>query len=339
MKIYKDISLKEYNTFSLNYRARNLITIETEKEAANLFRNRKETLYPFLILGSGSNILFTCDYDGTILHTDINDIRIEEKNPEYIIVSAGSGVIWDHLVEWCVNNGYSGLENLSLIPGTAGASPVQNIGAYGIEVKDYIEKVRAVSTEDGSIKEFLKADCGFGYRNSIFKTDNKGKYLVTRVYFRLGYGSLFHLNYGSLEKEVDKLGKTTVKNVRQAVINIRKSKLPDPEVIGNAGSFFKNPVVTTAVAETLKKKFPDLPVFDYQQGFVKLAAGWLIDQCGWKGRRIGDAGVYERQALIIVNYGNATGIEIYDLSEGIKESVRQNFGIELEREVEVIGTI
>jgi UDP-N-acetylmuramate dehydrogenase len=339
LKIYKDISLKAYNTFSLDYMASRYIIIENEQEAVSLFSDPNTTYDPFLILGSGSNILFTSDFNGTVLHSEINGIRIEVETPEYIIISAGSGVNWDHFVEWCVNKGYGGLENLSLIPGTVGASPVQNIGAYGVEVKDSVEKVRAVSTLDGSIKEFSRHDCRFGYRNSIFKSDEKGKFIVTKVYFKLNSNPLFHLKYGLLAEEVAKLGKTTLKNIRQAIINIRRSKLPDPAIIGNAGSFFKNPVVDNSEAERLKKNFPDVPTFDVQPGSVKLAAGWLIDQCGWKGKRIGNAGVYEKQALILVNHGKATGKEIYCLSEEIKNSVKEKFGIVLEREIELVGSI
>ena len=262
-------------------------------------------------------------------------MRIEEIKPEYIIVSAGSGVIWDQLVEWSVNNGYGGLENLSLIPGTAGASTVQNIGAYGVEVKDCIEKVRVVSTSDGTMLELSKDDCRFGYRRSIFKAEEKGKYMVTRVFYKLSVKPILNFNYSSLEDEIKRVGSTTLKNVRQAVINIRKSKLPDPLIIGNAGSFFKNPVVNTSIAELLKEKYPVLPLYHELTGETKLPAGWLIEQCGWKGKRFGDAGVYEKQALILVNYGKATGMEIYNLSEEINKSVREKFGIGLEREVEV----
>lgn len=315
-----------------------MISIETEEEAVSLFSGCKKIPGPSLILGDGSNMLFTGDFSGTILHPVIKGINIEEKHSDHVIISAGAGITWDKLAEWSVNNGYGGLQNLSLIPGTVGASPVQNIGAYGVEVKDSIEKVRAVSINDGSITEFSKNDCMFGYRNSVFKLEEKGKYMITRVYYKLTVGELFNLKYGSLEEEVIKLGSVTLRNIRQAVINIRKSKLPDPEIIGNAGSFFKNPVVTIPAAESLKKRFPGITTFDDESGGIKLAAGWLIDQCGWKGKRIGDAGVHHKQALILVNYGKATGKEIYNLSEEIKISVMEKFGIKLEREVEVIGT-
>jgi UDP-N-acetylmuramate dehydrogenase len=339
MVICQNVPLKQYNTFGLDYMADCMIHINTEKEAIAFFTGEIPWKKPFLILGQGSNVLFTGDYSGTILFPEFTGIKIEEQDQENIIVSAGAGVNWDKLVEWTVNNGFGGLENLSLIPGLVGASPVQNIGAYGVEVKDKIEKVKTIFTSDGSLREFSNDECEFGYRDSIFKSKYKGKYLVTRVYFKLIINPLPDLNYGSLKEEVNKLGIVTLKNVRQAVINIRRSKLPLPEITGNAGSFFKNPVVSISATESLKKRFPMIKSFDDQSGRIKLAAGWLIEQCGWKGKRIGDAGVHDKQALVLVNYGKATGKEIYNLSEEIKNSVKNKFGIDLEREVEVIGTI
>lgn len=337
--IYKNIPLKTYNTFGLDYMADCMIHISTEKEAISFFKGEPSKEKPLLIMGSGSNILFTMDYKGTILRPEIMGIKVEEQDQENVIISAGAGVNWDKLVEWTVNKGFGGLENLSLIPGLVGATPVQNIGAYGVEVKDTIEKVKTISINDGSILELSKNDCRFGYRNSIFKGELKGKYLVTMVYYRLTTSPSLKIDYGSLNDEIKQLGDITLKNVRQAVINIRRSKLPDPEIIGNAGSFFKNPVVSSSVAESLKKIYPRMPVYEDQSGGAKLAAGWFIDQCGWKGKRIGDAGVHDKQALVLVNHGKATGKEIYKLSDAIKKSVHEKFGVELEREVEVIGTI
>jgi len=337
--VLENVSLKSYNTFGLDHTSEFFITLNSERESSDVFKDGRSVIKPLLILGGGSNMLFTADFKGTIIHPQIGGIYIEDKKPDYAIVSSGAGINWDSFVEWTVNQGFGGIENLSLIPGTVGASPVQNIGAYGAEVKDSIEKVRAVSLKDGSIREFSNNDCKFGYRNSIFKNEIKGRYLITRVYFKLNSNSLLNLNYGPLKDEVDKLGSVTLKNVRQAVINIRRSKLPDPEIIGNAGSFFKNPVVTSVAAVSLKNSYPDIPVYEDQSGGIKLPAGWLIEQCGWKGKRIGDAGVHEKQALVIVNHGGATGKEIYGLSEAVKKSVWEKFGVELEREIEVIGTI
>jgi UDP-N-acetylmuramate dehydrogenase len=337
--IFRNVSLKTFNTFGLDYKADCMIHIRTEKEAITLFKGKTDWKKPLLILGSGSNILFTSDFKGTIIYPEFDGIKVEDQDRVKVIISVGAGVNWDDLVEWTVNNGFGGLENLSLIPGKVGATPVQNIGAYGVEVKDTIDKVRTVSTDDGSIAEFSNADCRFGYRNSIFKNELKGKYLVTRVYYKLTTKPLLKLDYGSLNDEIKSLGEVTLKNVRQAVINIRRSKLPDPYIVGNAGSFFKNPVISSSVAADLKKSYPRMPVYEDQSAGTKLAAGWIIDQCGWKGKRIGDAGVHDKQALVLVNHGKATGKEIYDLSEAIKKSVKENFGVELEREVEVIGTI
>ncbi|MGD0757233.1 MAG: UDP-N-acetylmuramate dehydrogenase [Bacteroidales bacterium] len=339
--IYKNISLKKYNTFGLDYKAECMIHIKTEKEATSLLSGTVSWKKPLLILGSGSNILFASDFKGTILYPELGEIKIEEKNPVngYVIVSAGAGVNWDDLVAWSVNKGFGGLENLSLIPGKVGATPVQNIGAYGVEVKDQIVKVKTISINNGSVRFFENNECEFGYRTSIFKNREKGKYLVTRVYYRLTIKPLLNLNYESLKEEVNNLGKVTLKNVRQGVINIRRSKLPDPELIGNAGSFFKNPVVNMSIAVSLKNEYPDMPAFKDQKGYIKLASGWLIDRCGWKGKRRGDAGVHDKQALVLVNYGKATGMEIYNLSEEIKKSVLEKFGIDLEREVEVVGVI
>jgi UDP-N-acetylmuramate dehydrogenase len=337
--IHKNVLLKKYNTFGLDYTADCMIGLHNETDAIALFSREFSLNNSYLILGSGSNILFTGDFKGTILHPEFGDIRIEEQDGNEVLISAGAGVIWDKLVEWTVNKGFSGLENLSLIPGTAGAAPVQNIGAYGVEVKDTIEKVRTICIRDGSVRIFSKGECEFGYRNSIFKKGEKGNYLITRVYFKLIINPSLNLSYGSLKEEVNKLGGETPENVRQAVINIRRAKLPDPEVIGNAGSFFKNPVVTMAIAENLKKEFPGIPLYKDSEGAVKLAAGWIIDQCGWKGKRTGDAGVHDKQALVLVNYGNASGKEIYDLSEAIRISVREKFCVDLEREVEIVGSI
>lgn len=341
MLIHKNISLRKYNTFGLDFMAECMIQIKTEKEAIAFFRGTISWKKPLLILGGGSNILFTSDFKGTILHPQFGGIRIEQSDREngIVIVSAGAGVNWDNLVKWSVNKGFGGLENLSLIPGNVGATPVQNIGAYGVEVKDQILKVKTINTNDGSVKFFTNMDCEFGYRDSIFKKSKKGMYLITRVYYRLTINPVLNLNYESLKEEVNKLGMASLQNIRQAVINIRRSKLPDPEIIGNAGSFFKNPVVENSIAQRLKNEYPDMPVYPDKEGYVKVASGWLIDRCGWKGKRSGDAGVHDRQALVLVNYGNATGKELYNLSQEIRKSVHKKFGIDLELEVDVVGAI
>lgn len=337
--IRKNFPLQSYNTFGLNYKSELFISISSENEAIKLFKEQGSLKKPILIVGRGSNILFTDDYNGTIIHPEEGGIKKEEENTDYVIVSAGAGTGWDSFVEWTVEQGFGGLENLSLIPGSVGAAPIQNIGAYGVEVKESIEKIRAVSTENGTVREFNKDECRLGYRTSIFKRELKGQYLITRVFFRLPVKPQLNLIYGSLASEVAALGGPSLKNVREAVVRIRKSKLPDPEITGNAGSFFKNPVVDISTAETLRKRYPQMPCYDDASGGIKLAAGWLIEQCGWKGKRTGNAGVHDRQALIIVNHGGASGKEIFSLSEEIRKSVWYRFEVELEREVEVIGPI
>lgn len=335
--IYENISLKKYNTFGLNIKADRLVTFKLEENAIRYFRNNSGSTERRLVIGCGSNLLFLGDFHGTIIHPEMEGILMEEKKEDYVVISAGAGVDWDRLVEQTVSYGFGGLENLSLIPGQVGAAPVQNIGAYGVEVKDTIEKVRAISINDGSVKEFRNEECGFGYRDSIFKKDLKGKYLITRVYFRLTTKPKLSLDYGSLKEEINKLGVNSLSNVRKIVINTRLSKLPDPRVIGNAGSFFKNPVVDSMTVENLKNKYPRLPVFRDSYGNLKLAAGWLIEQCGWKGKRKGEAGISDKQALVVVNYGNAKGKDILDLSEEVRKSVYDKFGINLDREVEVVN--
>jgi len=318
-----------------------MIRLSSEKEAISLFNGTTPCKAPYLIIGGGSNILFLGDYKGTILYPDFKGIKIEEIDPGtgIVILSAGAGIIWDDFVAWTVRKGFGGLENLSLIPGKVGATPVQNIGAYGVEVKDLIQKVLTVSTLNGSVRIFNNKECQFDYRSSIFKKSEKDNYLITRVFFRLSSKPMINLSYGSLKEEVNKLGEETLKNIRQGVINIRRRKLPDPDKIGNAGSFFRNPVVESKIAGNLRNKYPDMPLYKDEEGYIKLSAGWLIETCGWKGKRIGDAGVHDKQALVLINAGNATGQEIYSLSEEIKKSVFEKFGILLEREVEVVGAI
>jgi UDP-N-acetylmuramate dehydrogenase len=339
MNIRNDISLKSYNTFGLDYHARCLVTLDDEQEASHLFSSKHSFPSPLFILGGGSNLLFTGNFTGTLIQPLFGGIKIEKEQGNEVVVSVGAGIKWDDLVSLTVEKGLYGLENLSLIPGTVGASPVQNIGAYGTEVKDIIEKVGTISTVDGSARTFSIDECEFGYRYSAFKGKYKGKFLVTRVFFRLSANPCLNLEYGPVKEEIRRLGSESLANVRQAVINIRRSKLPDPVVTGNAGSFFKNPAVTENEASELKRKYPGIPLYPDRKGMVKIPAGWLIERCGWKGKRLGNAGVHEKQALVIVNYGNASGEEIYHLSEMISKSVQDEFGISLEREVEVICPI
>jgi len=337
--ILNNSSLKPHNTFGLDYKAERIVIVRSEEEISNIIREGETKGAPHLAVGAGSNLLFVSDFHGTIIHPEIEGIKIDKEDNFSVEVTAGSGVNWDSFVEWTVVQGFCGLENLSYIPGHVGASPVQNIGAYGAEAKDFVQSVKAISLETGDPAEFRNDECKFGYRDSIFKNELKNKYLITGVTFQLSKEPGFRLGYGFLEAETAAIGDISLKNIRQAIINIRTRKLPDPTVIGNAGSFFKNPVVTTEKADEIKSKNPLVPVYNEHSGGKKLAAGWLIEQCGWKGKRIGDAGVHDQQALVLVNYGNAKGIDIYNLSEKIKISVFEKFGIDLQREVEVIGSI
>jgi UDP-N-acetylmuramate dehydrogenase len=334
--IFKNISLKKYNTFGLGYKAENLIIIKSEEEAISTIKSLSSLKNPIFILGGGSNILFTSDFSGTIIHPEIPGIEIEEQRNDKVIVSAGAGVKWDDFVEWAVNNNLGGVENLSFIPGSTGATPVQNIGAYGAEVKETILKVRTIALKDGTFKDFLNEECRFGYRYSAFKNELKGKYLITKVYYELTTRHEFRTAYGSLKEEIDKLGPVSLQTIRKAVINIRKAKLPDPSITGNAGSFFKNPLVSSADAAVLINVYPQMPQYSDPSGGTKLAAGWLIEQCGWKGKRIGDAAVHDKQALVLVNYGKATGVQISELSDMIRKSVHEKFGVILQSEVEVL---
>jgi UDP-N-acetylmuramate dehydrogenase len=288
------------------------------------------------ILGGGSNVLFTGDFHGLILHPNVPGIQRLREDNQHIWIEAGAGEEWDELVNFCVSSGWSGLENLSGIPGKVGAAPVQNIGAYGCEAGSTIERVHAYDLQKRKPVEIPASQCQFGYRSSIFKKEFAGRMVITSVVFKLNKIPEFLLNYGSLKKEVHKLGPPTLRNVRQAVCAIRTEKLPDYGTYGNAGSFFKNPSVGKNTAEKLKKQFPDMPVFTEGHGKTKLAAGWLIEQCGWKGFRVGDAGVHDKQALVLVNYGKATGKDILTLAGQIKHSVAERFGVDLEPEVTIL---
>ncbi len=334
--ILKNVALKPYNTFGLDYKAACIAMIGNESEAVSFTMDSHACPAPLLALGEGSNILFTGDFGGTLIRVNIDDIAVEDEEGDDVIVSAGAGLRWDTFVEWCVNHGIYGLENLSLIPGTVGAAPVQNIGAYGAEASETITRVRTVEIDTGQIREFTSDECHFAYRSSVFKTVFKGRYLVLRVSFRLSRSFSPRTGYGNLAEELAASGGYSPADVREAVMAIRRRKLPDPLITGNAGSFFKNPVIDNTKASEMLIKYQGMPSFRDPSGNTKLAAGWLIEQCGWKGKRIGDAGVHDKQALVIVNYGKATGRELFDLSEEIRKSVYEKFGINLEREVEVV---
>ena len=331
-------SLKRHHTFGTEATTKYYFEF-TETDDLNQFlaTNKNWPELPILILGEGSNLLFVNDFDGLVINPNIPGIKIVREDRNTIWLEAGSGVVWDQLVEYAVFNNWGGIENLSLIPGNVGAAAVQNIGAYGMEIQNQIESVTGIDLETLQEYTIEKADCKFAYRDSIFKNELKNRFIITSVVFKLDKFPEFILNYGDLKAETEKQGAVNLRTIRQTVIRIRESKLPDPKVMGNAGSFFKNPVIETKLAEQLKATNPTLPVYPASEGKSKLAAGWLIEQCGWKGFRRGDAGVHDKQALVLVNYGDASGKEIFELSEEIKQSVQEKFGVKLEREVNVIG--
>ncbi|MCU0404060.1 MAG: UDP-N-acetylmuramate dehydrogenase [Chitinophagaceae bacterium] len=336
MEIKYNISLKPYNTFGIDAEAKAFVSIAAEDsltEAVSLIPEKE----PLLVLGGGSNVLFTRHFNGWVLKNEIPGIEVKKENENNIWVEAGAGVNWHQFVLYCIEKGWAGLENLSLIPGCVGASPMQNIGAYGVEIKDVFEYLEAYSLHEKTFVTFSATDCKFGYRESVFKKELKNRFVITRVCFRLSKKPFFHTTYGSIQQELETMGVTelTIKAISDAVIRIRQGKLPDPAVTGNAGSFFKNPEIDTNHYLELKYRYPELPGYPASMGRTKVPAGWLIEKAGWKGYREGDAGVHDRQALVLVNYGQASGEQIYTLSEKIMNSVLEKFGIELEREVNI----
>jgi len=291
---------------------------------------------PKLILGGGSNILFTSDFHGMVLRNEMGGMELIEERDGQVIIEAGSGVVWHDLVIYAVDQGLGGIENMSLIPGSCGAAPMQNIGAYGVEIKDCFHSLKAYHIATGEIHEFKADDCGFGYRESVFKRKLKGQYVILSISLKLSKNPNLNTSYGAIEKELEAMGlDANVKNISDAVIRIRRSKLPDPAIIGNAGSFFKNPVINEELFQTLIQAHPHMPHYPALEGH-KLAAGWLIEQCGWKGKDLGGYGVHDKQALVLVNRGQGTGEKLYELSEEIIKSVNERFQVELEREVNII---
>ncbi len=339
MTLHENYSLKELTTFHVTAFAKQYAEFASAGELKEILSNPPVKGHPFIILGGGSNMLFTGDYNGFILRNAIKGIEPVGEDDAHILVKCNGGEKWHDLVMYCVNHNYGGIENLSLIPGTAGAGPIQNIGAYGVELKDVLTEVEALDIKTLETKKISNAACKFGYRESIFKNEEKGRYVILSITIRLTRNpQKVNVSYGTLSKELETMGVAhpTIKDVSNAVIKIRSSKLPDPGKIGNAGSFFKNPVIPDSAFAKLKSEYPGIISFPSAGGMTKLAAGWLIEQCDWKGKRFGDAGVHKDQALVLVNYGNATGNEIYTLSEQIIESVKIKFGVVLEREVNMI---
>lgn len=333
MQIQHNISIKQWNTFGLEAKAENLVEINHTEQLAEISENENRK-----ILGGGSNILCTQHtLSGLVLKNQLKGIELMKEDEDAVWLKVASGEVWHGLVLYAIERGWSGIENLALIPGTVGAAPIQNIGAYGVEVKDTIESVTCWNWLNKSFQTLHKEECKFGYRDSIFKHDLKNQFFITSVVFRLNKHAAINTSYGAIEEELKKMNvaQASAKDVAQAVINIRSSKLPNPKEIGNAGSFFKNPTIPVQQFLDLKKLHHNIPSYPVSDTMVKVPAGWLIEQCGWKGYRKDDAGVHAKQALVLVNYGHAKGQEIWDLSGAIVASVQEQFDIELEREVQI----
>ena len=335
MNIQENISLKEYNTFGIDVNAKRFVSIASVYQLQQLIKEEKDI---FLISG-GSNMLLTKDIETLVVHINFKGISIDQQNHNDVYITVNAGENWHEFVLWCVSLNYGGLENLSLIPGNVGTCPIQNIGAYGVEVKDTITKVEAIEIKTGKLVSFSAEECQFGYRNSIFKNKAKGKYILTSVSFKLTKNNhKLNTSYGAIESELSSKGITnpTIKDISDAVITIRQSKLPDPKEIGNSGSFFKNPVISKEHFEKLQKNYPNIPSYVISDTEIKVPAGWLIEQSGFKGKRFGNYGVHEKQALVLVNYGDASGKEIYELAQKIQRTIKDTFDIDLEIEVNII---
>jgi UDP-N-acetylmuramate dehydrogenase len=337
LQIEENVSLKNFNTFGIEAKARYFVEINHEQDLAELFMDQQWHQMERLVLGGGSNLLLVKDFNGLVIRLNIRGIE-HRINHDTVFVEAGAGEGWNELVNYCVDHNFAGMENLSLIPGSVGASPIQNIGAYGVELKDVFESCRAFEIATGQVKTFHNADCRFGYRESVFKSTLKGQFIITSVKFHLSLTPQLNLSYGAIEQELTNRGimHPTIKQVSQVVAAIRVSKLPDPSTIGNSGSFFKNPVIAQSQFLDIQKQCPQIAHYPAGENKIKLAAGWLIEQCGWKGKIVGNTGTWKNQALVLVNHGNATGQEIYDLSSQIIDSVYTKFGVVLEREVNII---
>lgn len=337
MSIKENHSLKSYNTFGIDIRCKYFVEAEEEGELLEFVRQYEWVPDEILVLGGGSNFLFTEDFEGTVFYPAMKGIEIIGEDAESVRVRVGAGEEWDAFVAWAVENGYGGVENLSHIPGHVGAAPVQNVGAYGMEAGEVIQEVEAIEMEKAQRVKIAAEECEFAYRDSRFKREWKNRFIITRVVFRLSKKPHFRIEYGSIRSELEKQGGTpSLSGIREAVIRIRKEKLPDVDTLPSAGSYFKNPVVPQALAGQLAEKYPGMPVYPVDKGHSKLAAGWLIEQCGWKGKSLGRAGVYEKQALVLVNLGGATGTEIARLANEIRKSVFMKFNVWIEPEVYAI---
>ena len=337
MKILENISLKQYNTFSIEQQARFFIAVDSIDNLKAALQWAKDQQLEVLILGGGSNLLLTRDFPGLVIRIELQGITVLTENSDEVLVEVGAGEVWQDWVQFSISKGWAGIENLSLIPGTVGASPMQNIGAYGVEIKEVFHSLKALHRETLQIQEFDALACNFGYRESVFKHELKGQFVIISVVFSLKKQANLKLEYGAIRETLEAKGITDpgILDVSQAVIEIRKSKLPDPKEIGNAGSFFKNPTISEEHYSTLKNEFPTIPGYPNEAG-IKVPAGWLIEQAGWKGKKVGEVGVHAKQALVLVNFGNGKGEEIKSLASEIQKSIQEKFGIELHPEVNFI---
>ena len=337
MEIQHHFSLKNYNTFGIEAKAKQFVAVHSTEQLKYILEQRKAEKK--FILGGGSNMLLTKDIDALVIHIDLKGKKIIEENDDYVWVESQAGENWHEFVLWTIDQDFGGLENMSLIPGNVGTTPVQNIGAYGTEIKDTFISCQVITIENQEIKTFSKEECNFGYRESIFKNDVKDQYIITSVVFKLTKKNhKINTSYGDIVAELAKNNRTepTLKDVSNAVINIRRSKLPDPKELGNSGSFFKNPILLKSDFQKIQHQFPEMKYYEISETEVKVPAGWLIEQAGFKGKRFGDAGIHKNQALVLVNYGNATGAEILNVSKNIQETIFKKFGINIETEVNVI---
>lgn len=338
MNIERNFSLKNYNTFGLDIKTKQFVSVQTEEELTQTLRQIYAS--ELLVLGGGSNMLLTQDLDKTVLHVNLKGKEVLQESEDSVLIKIAAGENWHEFVMWCVANNYGGIENLALIPGNVGTAPIQNIGAYGVELKDVFVECEAIQMQSLERKTFTKEACNFGYRNSIFKNKVKGQYIITSVVFELSKKNhSLKTGYGAILNQLEKQDVSTpnIKSIAEAVIAIRQEKLPNPAEIGNSGSFFKNPVVSTTFFEKIQKKFPEIPFYKVGDDEVKIPAGWLIEQAGFKGYQKGDAGVHKKQALVLVNYGSASGEELLNLAKTIQEDIQLKFGVSLEMEVNIIS--
>lgn len=338
MEIKKSISLKKYNTFGIDVTAQQFIEVSTLDEVKQVAGNSSFDIGKTLIIGGGSNILLTKDVPGLVVKNNLQGIEVVNETNEHVYIKFMAGEVWHEAVLYCVNNGYGGIENLSLIPGLCGAAPMQNIGAYGVELVNVFEELEAFNYESGKFETFKTEDCEFGYRESVFKKTLKNKYLICSITLKLNKQPKFNVEYGAIQQtlEANNVKDLSIKAISDAVIQIRQSKLPDPAELGNSGSFFKNPEIEQIAFDKLIADYPNAPNYPLANGKVKVPAGWLIEQCGWKGKRVGNTGAHKNQALVLVNYGNATGNEVKELAYEIKDSVKDKFDIDIWPEVNIV---